>query len=125
MRNRFAAVAAVSLGLMAAGTAARAQDANSFDRFYPPAAKAAGVNGYVMLNCLVKDDHTLADCRVVQEMPVGMGFGEASLRASRTITMRITTREGDSIEGASFRVNIPIRWNLDHTAAPNGSSPRR
>jgi hypothetical protein len=47
--------------------------------YYPPAAKAAGVEGQVQLSC-AHDAHLAAThCTVVSETPVGQGFGAAAL----------------------------------------------
>lgn len=47
--------------------------------FYPPAAKAAGVEGQAVINCR-RDEHlALRDCSLVSETPAGRGFGAAAL----------------------------------------------
>jgi TonB family protein len=118
--------AAVSAAVLAgaAQSPASAQSGGSLDAFYPPAARAAGLTGYVMLDCLARDDGALVDCRVIQESPQGHGFGKASLEAARTFKMKVRTQNGDVVEGANLRVKIPIRWNLDRTPRPAGTGPR-
>lgn len=50
---------------------------------FPRAALDEGVSGMVVLSCLVGDRGRLDDCVVEVERPVGQGFGEAALRATR------------------------------------------
>ena len=44
------------------------------------------------------------------ESPSGMGFGEATVRASSKFRMRPRTVDGAPVEGA--RVRITLVWNL-------------
>jgi outer membrane biosynthesis protein TonB len=47
--------------------------------FYPPAARAAGVQGQAVIRCK-RDQHlALAGCMLVSEDPAGQGFGAAAL----------------------------------------------
>jgi hypothetical protein len=62
----------------------------------------------------------LTDCKVVEETPKGKGFGQASLKAAELFRLDIKTTEGQTIEGLPVRV--PIRWRLDHTAPPPGTT---
>jgi TonB family protein len=116
----FLAAALSSLALAGADpSAAGAPPPSPLDAYYPPAARAAGVEGYVMLSCISKGDGSLSDCRVTEETPKDKGFGKASLRAAHLFRMDLKTQDGEPIEGV--RVNIPIRWKLDHTAPPPGT----
>jgi len=91
------------------------------DAYYPAAARAAGLEGHVVLSCVAKADKTLSDCVVVEETPKGKGFGQASLQAAGLFRMDLRTTDGAPVEGA--RVRIPIRWRLDHAAPPPGTTP--
>ena len=90
------------------------------DAYYPEAARAAGLEGYVVLSCVTHADRTLTDCAIVRETPKGKGFGLASMQAARLFRMNLTTTDGLPVEGA--RIRIPIRWRLDHTAPPPGTT---
>ena len=47
--------------------------------FYPPAARAAGVEGSATVRCS-RDEHlALVNCTLVSEIPTGQGFGAAAL----------------------------------------------
>jgi TonB family protein len=92
-----------------------------FDAYYPPAARAAGLEGYVVLSCINLANGRLSRCEVVEETPKGQGFGQASLRAADQFRLDLRTKEGAPVEGAS--VKIPIHWRLDHPAPAPGTTP--
>ena len=117
----FVAAALSSMALAAAEPpGAGAPAYNPLDAYYPEAARAAGLEGRVVLSCIVGLDGVLSDCVVAEETPRGKGFGEASLKAARVFRLNYRTTDGQTIEGA--RVKIPIRWRLDHTALPPGAT---
>jgi TonB family protein len=47
--------------------------------FYPPAAKAAGVEGSATITCRLTPQNARRDCTVVAESPPDQGFGKAAL----------------------------------------------
>ncbi|HEY1752209.1 MAG TPA: energy transducer TonB [Caulobacteraceae bacterium] len=47
--------------------------------YYPAAARAAGVSGYVVLRCAHREHAPFAGCTVSDETPPGQGFGAAAL----------------------------------------------
>jgi TonB family protein len=47
--------------------------------FYPPAAKAAGVEGQAVISCRHNAHLALTGCAIVSETPAGQGFGQAAL----------------------------------------------
>jgi TonB family protein len=56
-----------------------AQPSSAALAYYPPAAKAAGVEGEARLRC-ERDAHVaLRNCQLVSETPAGQGFGAAAL----------------------------------------------
>jgi TonB family protein len=110
---------AAALSSMAVAAAAPAPD--PLDAYYPEAARAAGLEGDVVLSCVDQADKTLSDCVVVEERPQGKGFGQASLQAAGVFRVDLRTKDGAPVEGA--RVRIPIHWRLDHKAPPPGTAP--
>jgi TonB-like protein len=63
-----------------ASTAVAAPDpAAAVLAFYPPAAKAAGVEGQAVISCGHNAHLALKGCTIVSETPPGQGFGEAAL----------------------------------------------
>jgi TonB family protein len=48
--------------------------------FYPPAAKAAGVQGMATITCRITPQNARRDCTLVIESPPGQGFGQAALK---------------------------------------------
>ena len=75
----------------------------------PPAARAARRAGRSSVNCVIRIDQRLDDCRVVDETPPGFAFGEAALRAATFFRYRPPmTAAGRPVEGQ--RVTIFIQF---------------
>ena len=56
--------------------------------------------GRVVVNCVIRIDQRLDDCRIVEESPRGFGFGEQALRATAFFRYRPPmTASGRPIEG--------------------------
>jgi hypothetical protein len=49
------------------------------------------------------------DCKVADEAPAGMGFGEAALAFSKSFRMKPMLRDGKPVDGGI--INIPIRFS--------------
>ncbi len=62
--------------------------------------------GRATLACRVRLDTTLSDCRLVDETPPGVGFGQAALAASRYFRFRPPTQNGAPIDGREVRVGV-------------------
>lgn len=75
----------------------------------PPGARAARRAGRASVNCLIRLDQRLDDCRVVSETPEGMGFGQAGIRAAAYFRYRPPmTAGGRPIEGQRVTVFIQM-----------------
>lgn len=73
----------------------------------PPAARRARQAGRASINCIIRLDETLGDCRVVSETPSGFGFGEAGLQATRFFRYRPpTTASGRPVEGQRVTISV-------------------
>lgn len=74
----------------------------------PPAARAARRAGRGTVNCLIRIDQRLDDCRVVSETPPGFGFGEAAMRAASAFFRYRPpmTASGRPIEGQRVTVFV-------------------
>ncbi len=79
-------------------------------RYYPERAQRLEREGRATISCTVKANGTLEGCSVVSEDPPDMGFGDATLRASRLFKMRPQTRDGQPVDGGTVR--IPLVWKL-------------
>lgn len=75
-------------------------------RYYPRRAIPRGVEGEVMLDCLVSTAGALR-CAVASETPANWGFGEAALRIARDHRMVPATRAGEPVEGR-YRMRVPF-----------------
>lgn len=73
----------------------------------PPEARRARQAGRASINCLVRLDQRLEDCRVVTETPRGFGFGEAGLRAAGFFRYRPPgDSSGRALEGQRATITV-------------------
>lgn len=102
----------------------RALSPESVALVFPQAATAAGLSqGRGTINCMVEVTGALADCKPVSEEPVGMGFGEAALKAANYMTMNPWSTDGDPLGG--LRVTLPIRLVLTDRETEPAPVPAR
>jgi TonB family protein len=73
------------------------------DAVYPVVARANGVAGAAALDCAVRPDGALEDCKVTAETPSGLGFGTAALRLTWSYRVRPGT-------GSGRRVTVMLFW---------------
>ena len=65
--------------------------------------------GRVVVNCVIRTDQRLGDCRIVEENPRGFGFGEQALRATEFFRYRPPmTASGRPIEGQRVTTFVNI-----------------
>lgn len=64
---------------------------------YPPAAKALGVRGNVVLLVTVADDGTVGEVRALSSQPSGRGFEEAAVKAARKWIYNPATQDGKPV----------------------------
>lgn len=74
---------------------------------YPPAARAARMDGQVEVRCRVRLDQRLEACRVVRETPAGQGFGPAAVQvAESAFRFRPPVRDARPVDGAEVTVGV-------------------
>lgn len=83
--------------------------AGDFARFYPMRAQHAAVQGYVDLNCLVREDLSL-QCGILSEKPEGWQFGQAAQRIMRQTRVAPLASDGQPTPGVCTprRVNFAV-----------------
>lgn len=79
----------------------------SLERYYPRRALETGLEGDVVLDCLVTTAGFLR-CGVISEAPVGRGFAEAALRIAADHQMQPAMRNGAAVDGR-YRMRVPFR----------------
>jgi len=82
--------------------------ASDFNRHYPRRARNAGVDGRVVLACVVQRNLRLG-CNVAEEDPPGQGFATAALRLSRQFRAGRQFPDGRTTVGAQVRVPLVFR----------------
>ena len=77
-------------------------------RLHPPTAFRQRIGGQATLSCRIRLDTRLEGCRVIEETPAGMGFGQAALAASIHFRFQPPTRDGAPVDGQE--VPVVVLW---------------
>jgi hypothetical protein len=86
----------------------RRPDGADYTRAYPYSALTRGTPGHSEMECGVKSDGMLGQCKVLSETPPGMGFGDAELQLAR----RFQIADPDGIT-PGVKVRIPVSWKVE------------
>lgn len=78
--------------------------------FYPERALVRELPGSARLDCVVRNDGSLA-CSVQAESPAGYGFGEAALGIAQSFRMAPRLDDGSATEGRSVSVPLVFTQN--------------
>lgn len=68
---------------------------------YPSHARRMQMSGHAVISCVVRLDTRLERCRVIQETPANVGFGQAGLELARNYRFRPPTEDGRPLAGQS------------------------
>jgi protein TonB len=71
---------------------------------YPAKALREGVSGHAVLNCGVGVAGEPVDCKIMEEQPADLGFGEAALTLSRSYRFR------QPCASEPRRIRLPIQF---------------
>jgi TonB family protein len=83
---------------------------------YPKAAFEKKISGEATLDCTADEDGREVDCKIIDEAPAGMGFGEAALALVTKERVKTKDAEGVSIVGKRFESGFSF-------LAPGDSNP--
>lgn len=77
------------------------------NELYPTQAARQGLDGRASISCTITVQGTLRDCKVVDEAPAGMGFGNAALGMAPQLLFKPALMDGRPVEST---INIPVKW---------------
>lgn len=60
--------------------------------FFPEAARPTRQGGYARVKCFVLEDHRVRDCTLINEFPVGLGFGAAAVASEPVMRVQVRDR---------------------------------
>ncbi len=97
----------------------RLPDPDRTAALYPVAARSAGVTtGMGKVDCRIGETGALGACALVEEQPIGLGFGQAALTVAPEMRANLWTREGGPTVGT--HVIVPLRFDAPTASAPAG-----
>lgn len=73
-------------------------------RYFPKKALEARVSGRAVIDCLIDAEGWPTDCRIAEEEPAGLDFGQTALDMSPMMKF--------SPGGAGSRVSVPMNFKL-------------
>lgn len=89
---------------------------------YPEAAlKAKVMSGKASATCIVTAEGTLSACEAAGEVPAGLDFGAAAIKAASAMRMNPWTKEGDSLDG--LKVTVPFQFSFADDAPAGPATP--
>jgi len=90
-------------------------------RHYPPAARAAGIEGQAVIRCTVGTTGRVYNCVAVAERPAGHGFGQAAVAMAQYLRISPKRENGRRVEAELL---IPLNMGLEGTAVTPLRAPR-
>jgi protein TonB len=79
-------------------------------RAYPQKAASLGISGRGVIKCAITLKGDLTDCVVLEETPLGYGFGAAALSLAPKFRMQPAIKDGAPVPGVS--VTIPLNFRM-------------
>jgi len=100
----------------------RRPTANDLYGVWPIKALRSGLGGHVLIRCSVSTQGALHDREVLEETPVGAGFGRAALALTPQFLMRPETVNGKPVE-ATISIPITFKGSPSGAEVPTVSPP--
>ncbi|HZZ89228.1 MAG TPA: energy transducer TonB [Caulobacteraceae bacterium] len=101
----------------------QAPSQDAWSRAYPAHAASAGIAGAVKIKCAAISTGHLAGCSVIQEAPIGEGFGAAALSLATQMALKPTDGAGQPVAGRNLIVPVKFDPALLHNAGAVISQP--
>jgi TonB family protein len=81
-------------------------------RFYPSRARERVLSGRAVVSCVIAPSGRLADCKAVEEVPAGYGFGDAAVQVAGEYVAGAqgSGRAREGITGT--RVQVPVLFTV-------------
>ncbi|HEY1753456.1 MAG TPA: energy transducer TonB [Caulobacteraceae bacterium] len=83
--------------------------ADQLARAYPKQAARTGIQGHVVLDCILSAEGRPVDCVVAAETPLGQGFGEAALKLARIMRAQPWTVDGTPAAAPHIPISFGFR----------------
>jgi TonB family protein len=95
----------------------------SMAEHFPIAGQVLNIEGDATISCTVNAQGSLVDCKVVDEHPKDIGFGQAALAMSGEFRMKPMTVNGQPVSGGTVRIPIGFRLPQPDPQAQPPSQP--
>jgi TonB family protein len=83
---------------------------------FPEKAAGAGLKiGRATVECVVLPGGALDQCKVIDETPASMGFGESALVVAKVMRVNPWTQQGEPAAGAKVRAPLVFKLSDDPT----------
>lgn len=70
---------------------------SQLNAFFPEAARPTRQGGQAWVKCFVLEDHRVRDCTLIEEFPVGLGFGAAAVASEPVMRVQVRNRQGKRV----------------------------
>lgn len=92
-------------------------DGRTIAETYPRVAARLQLDGRALISCVVDVAGHARDCMVIEQIPPGLGFGAATLKASEAFRFHPKKIDGRPVGGGTVR--IPLRYTHPDIEAPD------
>lgn len=88
---------------------------DDLEREYPTLAVIMQIGGGATMTCVARPNGRLDGCKIANEYPAGLGFGNAALRSSKYFLMKPAKLDGVAV---TSEVTVPMRFQTQVSEVP-------